>query len=75
MAVDTRGRIVAFIPEYAAYWVNRMIVGTDGQVAYERIKGKRPTIMGIEFGEKYCIKSSWDRDWRKSIRVGILEYV
>ena len=54
--VDTRERIVAFIPEYAAYLVNRMNVGTDGKVAYERIKGKKPTVMGLEFGEKVLYK-------------------
>ena len=36
--------------------VNRKNVGTDGKVAYERIKGKKPTMMGIEFGEKVLYK-------------------
>ena len=50
--IDARERIVAFIPEYAAYMMNRLTKGLDGKVAYERIKGKKPSIMGIEFGEK-----------------------
>ena len=47
--LDARERIVAFIPEYAAYIMNRLTKGLDGKVAYERIKGKKPSIMGIEF--------------------------
>ena len=33
MKVDTRERVVTFIPEYAAYLLNRLEVGNDGQVA------------------------------------------
>ena len=54
--LDARERIVAFIPEYAAYLMNRLMQGKDGKVAYERIKGKKPTILGIEFGEKVLFK-------------------
>ena len=54
--LDARERIVAFIPEYAAYLVNRMLKGLDGMVAYERIKGKKPSILGLEFGEKLLYK-------------------
>ena len=54
--IDARERIVAFIPEYAAYLMNRLMQGSDGKVAYERIKGKRPTVLGIEFGEKVLFK-------------------
>ena len=38
--IDARERIVAFIPEYAAYLMNRLNQGSDGKVPYERIKGK-----------------------------------
>ena len=50
--LDAKERIVAFIPEYAAYLYNRMIVGEDGKTAYERMKGKTQTLLGLEFGEK-----------------------
>ena len=50
--VDAKERIVAFMPNYAAYLYNRLHKGDDGKVAYERIKGKRPTVIGVEFGEK-----------------------
>ena len=39
--LDAKERIVAFIPEYAAYMLNRIQRGHDGKVAYERVKGKR----------------------------------
>jgi hypothetical protein len=76
--VDSRERIVAFIPEYAAYMLNRFHVGDDGKVAYERIKGKKPSVLGIEFGEKvlYKVKAGQkmgkleDR-WKHGIFVGI----
>eukprot|EP00973_Karenia_brevis_P050890 7067860-Karenia_brevis.AAC.1 len=50
--VYAKERIVAFIPNYAAYLYNRLHRGEDGKVAYERVKGKKPTVVGVEFGEK-----------------------
>eukprot|EP00973_Karenia_brevis_P035664 4920734-Karenia_brevis.AAC.1 len=41
--IDARERIVAFIPQYAAYLYNRLHRGDDGKVSYERVKGKRPS--------------------------------
>ena len=55
-AVDAKERIVAFIPEYAAYLLNRLRKGEDGKVSYERCRGKKPTVMGIEFAEKVLYK-------------------
>jgi len=45
--LDSRDRIVMFIPEYAAYLLNRLEIGHDGKTAYERSKGKKPTVIGI----------------------------
>ena len=36
--IDSRERIIAFIPEYAAYLMNRLRKGEDGKIAYERLK-------------------------------------
>ncbi len=60
--VDARERIVTFIPECAAYLMNRLETGKDGKVGYERIKGKKPTVLGLEFGEKifYKVKTKAD---------------
>eukprot|EP00973_Karenia_brevis_P079053 10969066-Karenia_brevis.AAC.1 len=45
-------RIVAFIPAYAAYLYSRLHRRDDGEVAYERVKGEKPSVVGLEFGEK-----------------------
>ena len=58
--LNAKERIVAFIPESAAYLFNRLHQGTDGKVPYERIKGKRPTVLGVEFGEKVFWKRNWE---------------
>ena len=41
----------AWIAEYASYLLNRFEVGKDGKTAYERCKGKKAKVMGVEFGE------------------------
>ena len=50
--VDAREPIVTYMPEYAAYLLNRLEVGKDGKTAYERTKGKRSQVLGVQFGEK-----------------------
>ena len=49
---DPEEAIVSFIPEYAAYVVNLLEVGKDGKTSYERTRGKKATVVGLEFGEK-----------------------
>ena len=56
--LDPQEPIAAFIPEYAAYVLNRLEVGKDGKTAYERARGKKATVVGLEFGEKVL--------WRKA---------
>ena len=77
-SLNAKERIVAFIPEYVAYLFNRLHQGTDGKVAYERVKGKRPTVLGIEFGEKIFwkkklgnVKQKLNSRWEKGIFVGV----
>ena len=50
--VDPLEPIVSFIPEYAAYVLNRLEVGKDGKTSFERARGKKATVVGLEFGEK-----------------------
>ena len=50
--VDASEPIVTFMPEYAAYLLNRLEVGKDGKTAYERSKGKTGSVVGVELGEK-----------------------
>ena len=49
--MDTRERIVAFIPDYGAYLVNRLHLGEDGISPYKRLKGKKAEVWGLDFGE------------------------
>ena len=55
--IDPEEAVVTFIPEYWAYVLNRLEVGKDGKTAYERTRGKKATVVGLEFGEKIL--------WRK----------
>ena len=45
-------RVLMFLAEYAAHLVNRLEVGKDGKTAYERSRGKRATVIAVEFGER-----------------------
>ena len=78
--VDAESCVVAFMAEHAAYLVNRLSVGKDGKTPYERNKGKKATVMGIEFGEKllysYKRKSQAKADkinprWEYGVFVGV----
>eukprot|EP00973_Karenia_brevis_P058198 8101885-Karenia_brevis.AAC.1 len=50
--IQAKERIVAFTPQHAAYLYNRLHRGDDGKVGYEKVKGKKPSVVGVEFGEK-----------------------
>ena len=76
--INPRMPIVTFLPEYAAYLVNRLEVGKDGKTAYERVRGKKATVLGIEFGEKLLykvkIKNKLEKinaRWELGIFVGV----
>ena len=49
-------KLTIFMAEYAAYLLNRLEIGKDGKTSYERVRGKRATVMAIEFGEKLLWK-------------------
>ena len=76
--IDVWERIVQFMLEYSAYLINRLEIGKDGKTVYERTKGKKATVLGIEFGEKLLYKLKADgkmakiRDrWEYAIFVGV----
>ena len=54
--VSAERRIVKFMAEYGAYLLNRLEIGKDGKTAYEKLKGKKRRVLGIEFGEKLLWK-------------------
>ena len=54
--LDAEANVVAVMAEYAGYLVKRPEVGKDGKTAYELVKGKSPTVLVLEFGEKFMCK-------------------
>ena len=56
--MDARERIVAFMPEYGAYLANRIKKAEGGKIEFERARGKKPTVLGLEFGEKLLFRFS-----------------
>ena len=49
-------KIVIFAAEYAAYLLNRREIGKDGKTACERSKGKKTSVLAVEFGERLLYK-------------------
>jgi hypothetical protein len=54
--IDTKHPALTWLCEYAGYLVNRLEVSADGKTAYERCKGKRSEVMGLEFGGRVLWK-------------------
>jgi hypothetical protein len=54
--VDTRHPVLTWLCEYASVIMNRAEVAADGKTAYERCKGKKIQMMGLEFAEKVLWK-------------------
>ena len=54
--IDTLHPVLTWMCDYAGLLMNRMEVSTDGKTAYERVKGKRAEVVGLEFGEKVLWK-------------------
>ena len=42
--------VVAWMRSHAAHLLNCCEIGGDGKTAYERMKGKTATVLGVEFG-------------------------
>eukprot|EP00973_Karenia_brevis_P051095 7095508-Karenia_brevis.AAC.1 len=63
--IDAMERIVVFITAYAAYLYSKLQRGEDGKVAYERVKRKKPTVVGIEFGEKVLYRRAEGLRWKR----------
>ena len=54
--MDIRHPVITWLCEYVGYMMNRLEVATDGKTPYERIKGKRAEVMGLEFAERVLWK-------------------
>ena len=55
--LDTEN-VVTWLVEYSAVLLNRREISKDGKTSYERLKGKRGYIPGVEFGEKILYKKA-----------------
>ena len=69
--VDARERIVAFIPGYAAYLLNRLHEGADGKVPYERARGKNPVFWELSLGKRCSLSSERALSRRRSNPGGV----
>ena len=56
--VDVQHPVLTWLCEYVSYMMNRLEVASDGKTPYERVKGKRADVAGLEFGEKVLWKYS-----------------
>ena len=54
--IDILHPVNTWLCEFAGYMMNRMEVASDGKTPYERIKGKKAAVLGLEFGEKILWK-------------------
>ena len=78
ITLDARERIVSYIPEFAAYLLNRLHRAKDGKTVYERTRGKSMKVPAIEFGERVLYKLSRKNRkakiqsrWAEAIFVGV----
>ncbi len=74
--IPSKHAIVPWIVEYAALLLNRFEAGRDGKTSYERSKGKKSKLLGIEFGVSVLWRRKAIAGARgKQIIVGNLEGV
>ena len=71
--------VMTWMADYAGMLLNRREVAKDGKTAYERLKGKRGFVPGVEFGEKVMWKKpagsknvqALDSLWDVGVFVGL----
>ena len=51
MLIPDEHPVLPWMVEHAAVILNKCEVGKDGKTSHERLKGKKATLLGIEFGE------------------------
>ena len=56
---------MAFTPEYGASLMSRLFKGEDGNAPDARAKGKKPSVLGVEFGEKLLFESAVGRKFEE----------
>jgi hypothetical protein len=79
VSIPAEHPLMAWAVEFAAVVLNRMEIGHDGKTAYQRLKGKRCNMPGIEFAEGVLWKSDnrsgalgkLSSAWKHGVYVGI----
>ena len=76
--IQSEEKIVLFMSEYCGYLWNRLHVGEDGLTNYEKVKGKKASVLAVEFGEKLLYKvkpknklEKLNSRWEYGIFVGV----
>ena len=54
--------VLAWLVEYASVLLKRYSVTQDGKTTYERLRGKKSRMLGLEFGERV--------HWRRAVTTG-----
>ena len=54
--INIKHPVITWMCEYSMFLLNRLEVAADGKTSYERCKGKRANVMGLEFAEKVMWK-------------------
>ena len=54
--IDVQHPVITWMCEFVGYMMNRMEVAADGKTPYERVKGKKGEVLGLEFGERVMWK-------------------
>ena len=73
LKIDVLHPVLTWLCKFVGYMMNRMEVASDGKTPYERVKGKRSEVMGLEFCEKVLWKyhpgkrmAKFDARWGRS---------
>ena len=77
--IATEHPIVIWMCDHAGYLLNRLEVGRDGKTAYERMKGKRSKVLGLEFAEKVLWRGrpngptmkKIEPQWQHDVYIGV----
>ena len=68
--LDVQEKIVMFMPEYAAYLINRLEVGKDGKTSYERTKGEKQLCLESSSGRSCSTRSRKMQRWQRRRKDG-----
>ena len=71
--------VLTWMVGYASFLLNRFEIGSDGKSSYERLKGKKAKVNGLEFGEGLWFKVKEKKEgigklavkWKDGVYLGI----